>query len=147
MQLQLTLVAAFAAIALAAPPTYPSEIYEAPQLANITTTEPSAVEIAEPLVSKRGETAGTTWCEHSMHTKPCLRFDFEVAECYNLARYWNDKMSSIFPTSRTDRCIVYENTNCKGKRLTVSWPGINRLADKGMNDKVSSIECFKYMAS
>ncbi|EKG12466.1 Beta/gamma crystallin [Macrophomina phaseolina MS6] len=147
MQLTAALAAVFAAVALAAPPTFASETYEPPTLANLTTTSTTDETAAASFVSKRAEKAGATWCEHTRHTTPCARFDLEQARCYNLARYWNDKISSMYPTSRTDRCAVYAEANCRGQSLTVSWPGINRLADKGMNDKISSIRCFKFAAS
>lgn len=144
MQLTTAFLAATAAatIALAAPPKFPPEVFESPVLANLTTGPVNDNTVA--LNSKRAELASATYCEHSMHTTPCASFSFIANQCYNLPPYWNDKMSSIFPTSRTDRCDVWTDSSCTGRSLTVTWPGVNRLADKDMNDQVSSIRCYKF---
>ncbi|KAL1627327.1 hypothetical protein SLS54_002251 [Diplodia seriata] len=130
-----------ATLALAAPQTYPPQIYESPTLANLTAAPRN--NDTTTLIDKRASEASATYCEHSMHTQPCAEFKFAVGQCYNLPPYWNDKVSSVFPTSKTDRCIVWSDASCAGKSLTVTWPGINKLADRDMDDQVSSIKCFK----
>ncbi|KAL1638411.1 hypothetical protein SLS56_000220 [Neofusicoccum ribis] len=139
MQLPATLIAAFTGLALAAP-SFPTEALEAPT----PYTNNATAAAAEPAhLAERAVPITATYCEHSQHTGPCATFAFSQGTCYGMPPYWNDKISSLFIEGRLDYCVAYADGGCGGQQVVVSWAGINKIADKGMNDKISSIKCIR----
>ncbi|KAK0661110.1 hypothetical protein DIS24_g3017 [Lasiodiplodia hormozganensis] len=82
------------------------------------------------------------FCEHANGKGKCAKQSFRHALCYNLDRWWNDRVSSIYPNPNT-YCRMHVNRDCRGGAMAVgpNW-SIADLKTINWNDKMSSLDCF-----
>ncbi|GME21910.1 Beta/gamma crystallin [Neofusicoccum parvum] len=96
----------------------------------------------ESTLEKRGWERTIRICENANRSGACVVKSFKPETgCYNLAGWWNDKISSVYLPPHTT-CTLFTDKNCQGKWLKAFDPGYSNLKTQSlMNDKASSIIC------
>lgn len=63
--------------------------------------------------------------------------------CINMGTDWNDKISSFGPDSGTT-CLLFRNSGCSQGQFfeKISNPGSADLRNEGINDQISSFQCY-----
>ncbi|KAI0435920.1 hypothetical protein F4803DRAFT_264376 [Xylaria telfairii] len=72
----------------------------------------------------------------------CRNFEIQTGSCLNFVAPFQDSISSAGPDQGTT-CTLYQDTNCGGRSITFTYPGIAHLGDPAYNfgDIASSVRC------
>lgn len=149
--MQLTTLLTTAFLALTAHATSPPD---APAPATIATADLSLLDATSelpgtlrPPLSKRlpANFREVVYCADANRRGQCQTDRLRSSVCYNVARGWNDRISSLYP-GRGTYCMAYDRADCDARRsnVMVSDPGAWDLKMLGMNDKISSLKCVQY---
>ncbi|EKG12454.1 Beta/gamma crystallin [Macrophomina phaseolina MS6] len=100
----------------------------------------------ESYLEKRGSPSWVRrvkFCENANGGGACNVKDFRPETgCYNMWSWFNDRMSSIYLAPNT-YCMLFSDSNCRGKWLKAFDPGYSNLKVQSLlNDKVSSMRCY-----
>ncbi|PPQ83664.1 hypothetical protein CVT25_006270 [Psilocybe cyanescens] len=80
-------------------------------------------------------------CVNANFGAPCNNFNFNNGQCINFVAPFQDSISSLGPDPGFT-CIVFKDANCSGQSFNVANPGITDLSSTGLNDQLSSFQCF-----
>ncbi|TRX96125.1 hypothetical protein FHL15_002849 [Xylaria flabelliformis] len=72
----------------------------------------------------------------------CRNFEVQTGSCMNFVAPFQDSISAAGPDQGTT-CTLYQDTNCGGRSVTFTFPGIAHLGDPAFNfgDIASSVRC------
>ncbi|KAI0544007.1 hypothetical protein F4679DRAFT_589904 [Xylaria curta] len=72
----------------------------------------------------------------------CNNFEVQTGSCMNFVAPFQDSISSAGPDQGTT-CTLFQDTNCGGRSITFTFPGIAHLGDPAFNfgDIASSVRC------
>ncbi|KAI0490982.1 hypothetical protein F4859DRAFT_459987 [Xylaria cf. heliscus] len=72
----------------------------------------------------------------------CNNFELQTGACVNFVAPFQDSISSAGPDQGTT-CTLYQDTNCGGRSITITYPGVAHLGDPAYNfgDIASSVRC------
>ncbi|KAF1844408.1 uncharacterized protein K460DRAFT_163728 [Cucurbitaria berberidis CBS 394.84] len=79
-------------------------------------------------------------CVDSSFKGQCTNMHLDTSTCHNLDQTWNDKVSSAGPDKGTF-CTLYSETECRGKALPFTYPGIRNLTRYKFDNVLSSVRC------
>ncbi|KAH0611913.1 uncharacterized protein H6S33_009965 [Morchella sextelata] len=105
---------------------------------------PDAIAEAEPGVSLAKRTVGGIYlCDDINWGGNCGYAVQPLYTCINMGSDWNDKISSFGPDSGTT-CLLFRNSGCSQGQFfeKISNPGSADLRTIGINDQISSFQCY-----
>ncbi|KKY16463.1 putative beta gamma crystallin [Diplodia seriata] len=83
------------------------------------------------------------YCQHANGAGACENWDVDLKRCYNFMGWWDNRVSSVY-VNPGYKCWLYDGKGCEGLRKEeVKMPGILDLKKKFLNDKASSVYCFR----
>ncbi|KAK8157848.1 hypothetical protein IWX90DRAFT_411163 [Phyllosticta citrichinensis] len=88
----------------------------------------------------RAAPLGLYICKGPFWNGPCSFHPERFSLCNNAPAGWNNQISSFGPP-RNYYCTLYENWNCKGRSISLTYPGSSNLARNGFNNIGSSWRC------
>ncbi|KAL1649919.1 hypothetical protein SLS58_001295 [Diplodia intermedia] len=83
------------------------------------------------------------YCQHANGAGACENWDVDLKRCYNFLGWWDNRVSSVY-VNPGYKCWLYDGKGCEGLRKEeVKMPGITDLKRVFLNDKASSVYCFR----
>ncbi|KAK7517728.1 uncharacterized protein IWZ02DRAFT_374727 [Phyllosticta citriasiana] len=108
-------------------------------LAALSSAAPTTTS-SDTSINPRAAPLGLYICKGPFWNGPCAFHPERFTLCNNMLAGWNNQVSSFGPP-RHYFCTLYENWNCKGRSISLTYPGSSNLARNGFNNIGSSWRC------
>ncbi|KAH7389943.1 hypothetical protein BKA66DRAFT_526799 [Pyrenochaeta sp. MPI-SDFR-AT-0127] len=93
-----------------------------------------------PAPANEGSITHLYLCNDASFQGACANLHLEISACHNVQDEYKKQASSAGPDEGTF-CTLYTYSDCRGRALPFTFPGIRNLKRYGFDDALISVRC------